>query len=142
MSVRFEPAARRAIDRAMTEVERRGHATLDTLHLLLGLLSESEAPAGAALRALDVSAESLRLAASGQLLAHPAGDPSRVEVAAATEHVLERAHRLRPAVRTGANCNCTSGFIDGPQARGRDAGVVEKRSGGGLNVLSAGEQDV
>jgi 2-C-methyl-D-erythritol 2,4-cyclodiphosphate synthase len=94
MSVRFEPAARRAIDRAMTEVERRGHATLDTLHLLLGLLSEPEAPAGAALRALDVSAESLRLAASGQLLAHPAGDPSRVEVAAATEHVLERAHRI------------------------------------------------
>jgi len=78
----------------MTEVERRGHATLDPLHLLIGLLSEPEGPAAAALRALDVSAESLRLAASRQLLTHPAGDASRVEVAAATERLLERAHRI------------------------------------------------
>jgi len=94
MSVRFEGAARRAIDRAMTEVERRGNTTLDTLHLLMGLLAEPKGHAAAALRALDVSPESLRLAASRQLLTHPVGEAPGVDIAAATERVLERAHRI------------------------------------------------
>jgi 2-C-methyl-D-erythritol 2,4-cyclodiphosphate synthase len=94
MSVRFEAAARRAIDRAMIEVERRGHPTLDTLHLLLGLLGEAEGQAVTALRMLDVSGESLRVAASRQLLAHPIGGAAGIGVAAAAERVLERAHRI------------------------------------------------
>jgi 2-C-methyl-D-erythritol 2,4-cyclodiphosphate synthase len=94
VSVRFEPAARRAIDRAMTEVERRGHTTLDTLHLLLGVLAQDEGEAAAALRALDVSPDALRFAASREVRSQPVADAAGVEVAAATERILERAHRI------------------------------------------------
>ena len=78
----------------MTEVERRGHSTLDTLHLLIGVLGQADGAAAAALRALDVSSDTLRFAASREVRGQSSGDGGSVEVAAATERVLERAHRI------------------------------------------------
>jgi 2-C-methyl-D-erythritol 2,4-cyclodiphosphate synthase len=94
VSVRFEPAARRAIDRAMAEVERRGHRKLDALHLLVGVLTQPDATLAAALESLDVSPDILRAEASRRLREQPPTDTGDVQIGVGTERVLERAHRI------------------------------------------------
>lgn len=93
MPVRFQPAARKAIDFAMVEMERTGDAALSSLHLLLGLLESTAEGSQAALRLLGVNPAALQLdarrdihlARTGALLA---------EIDDAPEHVLERAGRI------------------------------------------------
>jgi 2-C-methyl-D-erythritol 2,4-cyclodiphosphate synthase len=97
VSVRFEAGARRAIDRALVEAERRGHGRVETLHLFAGLLGHADGPAASALRSLDVSIEALRAATARELRTRRASDGAGVEVAASTDRVLEHAHRLSVA---------------------------------------------
>ncbi|MFL5575392.1 MAG: 2-C-methyl-D-erythritol 2,4-cyclodiphosphate synthase [Gemmatimonadaceae bacterium] len=94
MSVRFDAYARRAIERAMIEAEHRRHATLDTGHLLLGLVAPPDAPAVVALARLGVPADGLR-AATARLLeaAQLAGARPTDEIAPATDELLLRAYQ-------------------------------------------------
>jgi 2-C-methyl-D-erythritol 2,4-cyclodiphosphate synthase len=93
MPVRFQPAARKAIDFAMVEMERVGDPALSSLHLLLGLLEPGAEGSATALRLLGVNPAALQLdarrdihlARTGALLA---------EIDDAPEHVLERAGRI------------------------------------------------
>ncbi len=93
MPVRFQPAARKAIDFAMVEMERTGDAALSSLHLLLGLLEPAAEGSQAALRLLGVNPAALQLdarrdihlARTGALLA---------EIDDAPELLLERAGRI------------------------------------------------
>jgi 2-C-methyl-D-erythritol 2,4-cyclodiphosphate synthase len=91
VSVRFEPAARRAIDAAMIDAETRGHATLDPAHLLIGLVASPAAPAVAALDLLGLPAERVRAAAVGALADLPAPHPHTIDIDDATEGILSRA---------------------------------------------------
>jgi len=93
MSVRFQAAARKAIDFAMVEMERTGDPTLSSLHLLLGLLEPAADGSQTALRLLGVNPAALQLdarrdihlARTGALLA---------ELDDAPEALLERAGRV------------------------------------------------
>ncbi len=93
MPVRFQPAARKAIDFAMVEMERVGDPALSSLHLLLGLLEPAAEGSATALRLLGVNPAALQLdarrdihlARTGALLA---------ELDDAPEQVLERAGRI------------------------------------------------
>jgi 2-C-methyl-D-erythritol 2,4-cyclodiphosphate synthase len=91
MSVRFDPAARQAIDRAMIEVERRGHATLDTTHLLMGLTETRDSPAVIVLASLGVDTQAVRRAASSALDAVPRSDAAAITVDRTLDRVLRRA---------------------------------------------------
>jgi ATP-dependent Clp protease ATP-binding subunit ClpA len=57
---RFTPRARTAISHAQTEARERGHASVGTEHLLLGVLRDEENLALRVLAALDVEAGDLR----------------------------------------------------------------------------------
>ena len=93
MGVRFSPAARKAIDFALQEAERRGHASLGTSHLLLGLLERgTAAPVALAAAGVDVAALRVKLDASLVRGYHPADDG--VTVDDALEAVLQRASEL------------------------------------------------
>lgn len=97
MSVRFSAAARKAIDQAMVDVERRRHATLDTGHLLVGLLEGPSNAMEAALAMLGTSAGDVRERVAAVLRdVHPV-ESDTVDVASAIEQLLDRAHRLSQA---------------------------------------------
>ena len=97
MSVRFSAAARKAIDQAMVDVERRRHATFDTGHLLLGLLEGPSNAMEAALAMLGTSAGDVRERVDAVLRdVHPV-ESDTVDVASAIEQLLDRAHRLSQA---------------------------------------------
>jgi 2-C-methyl-D-erythritol 2,4-cyclodiphosphate synthase len=91
MSVRFDAAARRAIDRAMIEVERRGHATLETAHLLMGLTEPGDAPASVVLASLGIDTRKLRECAEHTLAQLPREDVASVTVDGTLDRVLGRA---------------------------------------------------
>ena len=91
MSVRFDAAARRAIDRAMIEVERRGHATLETAHLLMGLTETRDAPATVVLASLGIDTNGLRECAEKALDELPRVEATSVAVHATLDRVLARA---------------------------------------------------
>lgn len=93
MSVRFDAPARRAIERAMIEAETRHHATLDTGHILLGVVAPSDAAAVVALTHLGVSADSVREAVSRLLDAEFAAGDLAIEISAATDDLLLRAYQ-------------------------------------------------
>jgi 2-C-methyl-D-erythritol 2,4-cyclodiphosphate synthase len=59
VGVRFDGAARKAIDLAMIEVERLGHSSLGSLHLLVGLLRVSDGTVTSALGRLGVDLDAL-----------------------------------------------------------------------------------
>ena len=94
MSVRFDADARKAIDLAMGEVERLGHDTLDSGHLLLGLLGARAGAADALARegpgTAALEAE-LRAALAGPT---PGADASPPGADPATEEILQRAAEL------------------------------------------------
>ena len=75
----------------MIEAETRRHATLDTGHILLGLLAADDAPAVAALRALGVAVEPLRAATTRLLEAEFAAGNLELEISPATDDLLLRA---------------------------------------------------
>ena len=93
MGVRFSPAARKAIDFALMEVERRGQGALGTPHLLLGLL-ERGTGTPVALAAAGVDVALLRERIDAMLDAGEAGDHESVSVDDAMEAVLQRASEL------------------------------------------------
>jgi 2-C-methyl-D-erythritol 2,4-cyclodiphosphate synthase len=134
MAVRFDPPARKAIDFAMKEVERLGHSTLDTGHLLLGLLEQRDGAVTAAIGMLGVNIESLRAGAATALIAGaPRGPDQRLEVAGITEQILERASAL--AARRGAETVTDFDILLATAERGetvagtilRNAGVTAER---------------
>ena len=95
MAVRFDAAARRAIDLAMTEVENRGHASLDSVHLLIGLAHTPDTAVARTAASLGVShdrlkQESLTLLGSTK----GSGAMAAIEVAGRTEEILQRASTL------------------------------------------------
>ena len=93
MPVRFQPAARKAIDFAMVEMERAGDPVLSSLHLLLGLLEPAAEGSQAALRLLGVNPAALQLDARRDIhLARTGALPD--EIHDAPELVLERAGRI------------------------------------------------
>src|SRR5687768_14464491 len=101
MSIRFDAAARRAIDLAMAEVERLGHDSLDTGHLLIGLIGAGAAAADA-LAAARVSPPDLERRIRAELSGPtPGTDASAADADPATEAILQRAAALADA-RGGA----------------------------------------
>lgn len=93
MPVRFQSAARKAIDFAMVEMERVGDPVLTSLHLLLGLLEPAADGSMAALRLLGVNPAALQLDARRDIhLARTGALPPEVDDA--PELVLERAGRI------------------------------------------------
>ena len=94
MSVRFDAAARKAIDLAMSEVERLGHDTLDTGHLLLGLIG-ARAAAAEALAREGVATAALEAQLRAELAGPtPGADASPAGADPATEEILQRAAEL------------------------------------------------
>ena len=72
---RFTPRARHVVDAAMEEARARGHAQLDTGHLLIGLLGEDEGLTARAIDALaSASPAALREAAGLALGPADSGD--------------------------------------------------------------------
>lgn len=94
MGVKFDTTARRAIDLAMVEVEARGHATLDSLHLLIGLL-DSRSGVSTLIKRMGVEPEIARGRVGEALGKGEAGSPDTpIEVAGATEEILQRSSNL------------------------------------------------
>src|ERR687884_553537 len=83
--------------RTTTDVERLGHAALDTTRLLVGLLQPRDGAASRTVAALDVDPGGLLATAAQRLRAGRLGADSEgrlsqpLEVAGATEQILERA---------------------------------------------------
>ena len=105
MGIRFDSAARKAIDHAMIEVERRGDPVLDTGHLLLGLLHGSTGLVPAALRRAGVEVERIRdlaTASLAQLHGEPRASSGQIDVARATEQILQRSSEL--SAERGSDC--------------------------------------
>jgi 2-C-methyl-D-erythritol 2,4-cyclodiphosphate synthase len=93
MPVRFQPAARKAIDFAMVEMERVGDPALSSLHLLLGLLEPAAEGTQAALRLLGVNPAALQLDTRRDI--HLARTKALLtEIEDAPELLLERAGRI------------------------------------------------
>lgn len=100
MAVRFDATARRAIDRAMIEAERRGHDVLDTRHLLLGLVDPIDAPASVVLASLGIDLTGLRASIARALDGTPAAaDISSVHVDSTLDRTLARAYDRSRAAR-------------------------------------------
>ena len=90
MGTRFDGAARKAIDFAMIEVERRGGRALDPSHLLLGLLQASAGPIPEVLRRIGVEIDAVRMSAAAAIAPAQAAEDGRIDVARATEAILQR----------------------------------------------------
>ena len=133
MSVRFDPAARQAIDRAMIEVERRGHSTLDTAHLLMGLTQSGDAPAAIVLASLGIDTQALRAAAEATLAAVPRTDAVTVAVDRTLDRVLrrasERAHQAHHDAVT--DVDILGACVEVPEATAcrllRESGIEQER---------------
>jgi 2-C-methyl-D-erythritol 2,4-cyclodiphosphate synthase len=89
VAVRFDGAARKAIDLAMIEVERLGHSSLGSLHLLLGVLRVADGKVAHALDQLGVDADSM-----AGLIVRALAAGSRDEDDSAAESALEGASAL------------------------------------------------
>lgn len=96
MSVRFDAAARRAIDGAMVEMERREHRAIDSRHLLVALLAPRASAVRTVLDALGVDGDALLRRAAADLDGQETAGagPRSGEAPGAAERVLEGAHRI------------------------------------------------
>jgi len=56
---KFTDRARKVVDLASAEAERLGDATVDTVHLLVGMLREGSGVAGSVLASHDINAEAV-----------------------------------------------------------------------------------
>ena len=90
MGTRFDGAARKAIDFAMIEVERRGGRALDPSHLLLGLLQASAGPIPDVLRRMGVEIDAVRTTVASAIAPAQAAEDGRIDVARSTEAILQR----------------------------------------------------
>ena len=90
MGTRFDGAARKAIDFAMIEVEKRGDRALDPAHLVLGLLHASAGPIPEVLRRIGVEIEAVRLTAAAAIAPAQPAEDGRIDVARTTEAILQR----------------------------------------------------
>ena len=94
MGVKFDTTARRAIDLAMVDVEARGHATLDSLHLLIGLLDPRSGVA-ALIKRMGVDPATAHARVGDALGTNESAEPDApVEVAGVTEEILQRSSNL------------------------------------------------
>ena len=101
MGTRFDSAARKAIDFAMIEVERRGSRALDPSHLLLGLLHASSGTIPDALHHAGVEIDVLRATVAASLGRESPPHQGDIDVARATEQILQRSSELS-AARAGS----------------------------------------
>ncbi|MCK6567295.1 MAG: ATP-dependent Clp protease ATP-binding subunit [Anaerolineales bacterium] len=88
---RFTQRARRVLSLAHQEAERARQNNIGTEHLLLGLMDEEGGVAGRVLRELGMSSDRVRDVISRISNGISNFDPSRVELAAETQQVLEYA---------------------------------------------------
>jgi hypothetical protein len=118
---RFTPRARNAVVAAHNEAHAAGNAEILPAHLLLGLLSERDALAAQALRALGLTDDAIREAAGAAL--PPAVDdrPELVPYGDGAKKVLELT--FREALRLGHNYIGTEHLV---------LALVEAEDGDGL----------
>jgi ATP-dependent Clp protease ATP-binding subunit ClpC len=86
---RFTQRARRVLSLAHQEAERARQNNIGTEHLLLGLMDEEGGVAGRVLRELGMTSERVRDVVARVSTASINFDPSRIELAAETQQVLE-----------------------------------------------------
>jgi predicted nucleotide-binding protein len=86
---RFTQRARRVLSFAHQEAERARNNYIDPEHLLIGLIDEEGGVAGRVLRELGPTPESVRKTVKQITSSSASFDPSRVELAADTQQVLE-----------------------------------------------------
>jgi ATP-dependent Clp protease ATP-binding subunit ClpC len=96
---RFTQRARRVLSLAHQEAERARNNFIGTEHLLLGLMDEEGGVAGRVLRELGMSSDRVREVVNRVTSSSASFDPSRVELAADTQQVLE--HAVEEARRLG-----------------------------------------
>ncbi len=96
---RFTQRARRVLSLAHQEAERARNNNIGTEHLLLGLMDEEGGVAGRVLRELGMSPDRVREVINRVVTRSANFDPSRVELAADTQQVLE--HAVEEARRLG-----------------------------------------
>ena len=140
---RFTPRARHVVDAAMEEARARGHAQLDTGHLLIGLLGEDEGLTARAIDALaSASPAALREAAGLALGPADSARPHRVRYSPAAKKTLQLA--LREALHLGHHHIGTEHILlgllrtdDDPAARLLiGAGVTRKAAGEWLRTAA------
>lgn len=88
---RFAGEARESVAGAIDEAGALGHRRVGTEHLLISLVSASDAPAGAALAGLGVTRDAVVAAVTERLGSAPAGSIGRQPFTRAARRVLERA---------------------------------------------------
>jgi ATP-dependent Clp protease ATP-binding subunit ClpC len=86
---RFTQRARRVLSLAHQEAERTLNNSIGTEHLLLGLIDEEGGVAGRVLRELGLKPDQVRDVVNRISSSSQPFDPSRVELAGATQQVLE-----------------------------------------------------
>src|SRR5215813_6227471 len=96
---RFTQRARRVLSLAHQEAERARNNFIGTEHLLLGLMDEEGGVAGRVLRELGMSSDRVREVVNRVTSSSASFDPSRVELSADTQQVLE--HAVEEARRLG-----------------------------------------
>jgi ATP-dependent Clp protease ATP-binding subunit ClpC len=96
---RFTQRARRVLSLAHQEAERARNNNIGTEHLLLGLMDEEGGVAGRVLRELGMASDRVREVINRVATKTANFDPSRVELAADTQQVLE--HAVEEARRLG-----------------------------------------
>jgi len=96
---RFTQRARRVLSIAHQEAERAQNNNIGTEHLLLGLMEEEGGVAGRVLRELGMTTERVREVIQRVTTPSTSFDPNHVELAPATQQVLE--HAVEEARRLG-----------------------------------------
>jgi len=86
---RFTQRARRVLSLAHQEAERARQSNIGTEHLILGLMDEEGGVAGRVLRDLGMIPERVREVVQRASSIAPNFDPTRIELAAETQQVLE-----------------------------------------------------
>ncbi len=88
---RFTQRARRVLGLAHQETERAHSNSIDTEHLLIGLMVEEGGVASCVLRELGLSADRVREAVGRVITASDNFDPSHIELSSKTQEVLKYA---------------------------------------------------
>jgi len=96
---RFTQKARRVLSLAHQEAERARSNHIGTEHLLLGLMDEEGGVAGRVLRELGMASDRVREVINRVTSSSASFDPSRMELAAEVQQVLE--HAVEEARRLG-----------------------------------------
>ena len=123
----------------MIEAESRRHATLDTGHILLGLVALPDAAAVTALSHLGVTADVVREATVRLLDAEFAAGSLAIEVSAATDDLLLRAYQHSLARESPNSSLEGSPVLVGASLTSyssRLGGIFGLRFGGGYDVRS------